>query len=60
VPGNIFSAKSTGVNKIIQEGAYPVMGMAVILAMTVTSTLTMMELKGMVKQVGSMQFVVGR
>ncbi|HLI08594.1 MAG TPA: DNA-processing protein DprA [Ktedonobacteraceae bacterium] len=108
VPGNIFSAKSTGVNKIIQEGAHPVMGVADILesldlfmipqqiemqailpdndeertllsllsheprhideliresnlpAMTVTSTLTMMELKGMVRQVGSMQFVVGR
>ncbi len=28
--------------------------------MTVTSTLMMMELKGMIKQVGSMQFVVAR
>jgi DNA processing protein len=108
VPGNIFSARSTGVNKIIQEGARPVMSVTDILealdlfmipqqiemqailpdndeertllallsheplhideliresglpTMTVTSTLTMMELKGMVKQVGSMQFVVGR
>jgi DNA processing protein len=108
VPGNIFSSKSTGVNKIIQDGARPVMGVSDILealnlfmipqqiemqailpdndeersllsllsheprhideliresglpTMTVTSTLMMMELKGMVKQVGSMQFVVGR
>ena len=108
VPGNIFSARSTGVNKIIQEGARPVMSVTDILealdlflipqqiemqailpdndeertllalltseprhideliresglpTMAVSSTLTMMELKGMVKQVGSMQFVVGR
>lgn len=108
VPGNIFSARSTGVNKIIQEGARPVMSVTDILealdlflipqqiemqailpdndeertllalltseprhideliresglpTMAVSSTLTMMELKGMVKQVGSMQFVMGR
>ncbi len=108
VPGNIFSTRSTGVNKIIQDGARPVMGVSDILTdlnlfmipqqiemqailpdndeerallallnheprhiddliresdlptMTVTSTLMMMELKGMIKQVGSMQFVVAR
>ena len=31
-----------------------------LLAMTVSSTLTMMQLKGMVKQVGSMQFALAR
>jgi DNA processing protein len=40
------------IDDLIRESVLP--------TMTVTSTLTMMELKGMVKQVGSMQYVVGR
>ncbi|MDQ6661850.1 MAG: DNA-protecting protein DprA, partial [Chloroflexota bacterium] len=108
VPGNILSAKSTGVNKLIQDGARPVMSINDILealnlfmvpqhiemqaalpenehertllallssepchvdelirtselpAMVVNATLLEMELKGMIKQIGRMQFVLAR
>ncbi len=108
VPGNILSAKSTGVNKLIQDGARPVMNVNDILdalnlfmvpqhvemqavlpesedertlvalmtheplhvdelirqsalpTMTVSATLLEMELKGMIKRVGSMQYVLAR
>jgi len=108
IPGSILSSKSSGVNKLIQEGAKPVMEVTDILealnlfmvpqqlemqavlpdndeervllklishepchideliresglpTTTVSSTLTMMELKGMVKQVGGMQYVLAR
>ncbi len=108
VPGSILSNRSTGVNKLIQDGARPVMDVKDILdalnlflvpqhvemqavlpendeerallkflshepchidelireselpAKDVSSTLTMMELKGMVRQVGGMQYVLAR
>jgi DNA processing protein len=108
IPGSILSSRSTGVNKLIQDAARPVMEVRDIIealnlfmipqhiemqavlpdnaeegkllallshdprhvdeliresglaTMTVTSTLTMMELKGMIRQVGSMQFVLAR
>lgn len=108
VPGNILSSRSIGVNKLIQDGARPVMDVKDILealnlflipqqvemqsvlpenaeeqtllgllsheprhvdeliresglpTMTVTATLTMMELKGMIRSVGGMQFVLAR
>jgi DNA processing protein len=108
VPGSILSSRSAGTNKLIQDGARPVMDVKDIVealnlfmipqqiemqailpdneeeqrllallsheprhiddliresdlpAMTVSSTLTMMELKGMVKQVSSLQFVLAR
>jgi DNA processing protein len=108
VPGSILSSRSAGVNKLIQDGARPIMDVQDILealnlfmipqhvemkevlpdndeerkllallshdprhvdeliresglpTMTVTATLTMMELKGMVRQMGSMQFVLAR
>ena len=108
VPGSILSSRSAGVNKLIQDGARPVMDVKDILdalnlfmipqhvemqsvlpenveertllgllsheprhvdeliresglpTMTVTATLTMMELKGLVRQMGSMQFVLAR
>jgi DNA processing protein len=108
VPGSILSSRSAGTNKLIQDGARPVMNVKDIVealnlfmipqqiemqailpdneeeqrllallsheprhiddliresdlpAMTVSSTLTMMELKGMVKQASSMQFVLAR
>src|SRR5260221_1586757 len=104
VPGSILSSRSMGVNKLIQDGARPVMDVNDILealnlflipqqiemqaalaenaeertllelishdprhvddliresglpTTTVTATLMMMELKGMVKQVGGMQY----
>jgi DNA processing protein len=40
------------VDELIRESGLP--------TMTVTSTLTMMELKGMIRQMGSMQFVLAR
>ena len=106
IPGSILSNKSSGVNKLIQEGAKPVMEVNDILealnlfmvpqqlemqailpdndeermllklishepchvdelirgsgltTTTVSSTLMMMELKGMIKQVGGMQYVL--
>jgi len=108
IPGSILSTKSSGVNKLIQDGAKPVMDVNDILealnlfmipqhvemqavlpdndderallklishepchideliresglaTTTVSATLTMMELKGMVKQVGGMQYVLAR
>ena len=108
IPGSILSSKSSGVNKLIQDGAKPVMEVNDILealnlfmipqqvemkavlpdnddervllklishepchvddlirgsglsTTTVSSTLMMMELKGMVKQVGGMQYVLAR
>ena len=108
VPGSILSSRSKGVNRLIQDGARPVMEVKDIIealnlflvpqhiemqaalpenaeertllelishdprhvddliresglpTTTVTSTLMMMELKGMVKQVGGMQFVLAR
>lgn len=108
IPGSILSSRSAGVNKLIQDGARPVMDVRDIIeslnlfmiprqiemqtvlpdndeertllallshepvhiddlireadlpTMTVSSTLTMMELKGIIKQVGSMQYVLAR
>jgi DNA processing protein len=108
VPGSILSSRSMGVNKLIQDGARPVMDVNDILealnlflvpqhvemqavlpdndeerallkllshepchvdelireselpTTTVTSTLMMMELKGMIRQVGGMQYVLAR
>src|SRR5260221_1466420 len=108
VPGSILSSRSKGVNRLIQDGARPVMEVNDILealnlflipqqiemqtalaenaeertllelishdprhvddliresglpTTTVTATLMMMELKGMVKQVGGMQYVLAR
>ena len=108
IPHSILSKSGAGVNKLIQEGAKPVMGVNDILealnlfmipqqvemkavlpdnddervllklishepchvddlirgsgleTTTVSSTLMMMELKGMVKQVGGMQYVLAR
>jgi len=108
IPGSILSTKSSGVNKLIQDGAKPVMDVNDILealnlfmipqhvemqavlpdndderallklishepchvddlirgsgleTTTVSSTLMMMELKGMIKQVGGMQYVLAR
>jgi len=108
IPGSILSSKSAGVNKLIQDGARPVMDVRDILealnlflipqqvemqavlpdndeerkllklinhepchvdelireselpTTTVTSTLLMMELKGMIRQVGGMQYVLAR
>src|SRR6266487_89600 len=108
IPGSILSNKSSGVNKLIQDGAKPVMEVNDILealnlfmipqhvemqavlpdnddervllklishepchvddlirgselaTTTVSSTLMMMELKGMIKQVGGMQYVLAR
>lgn len=108
VPGSILSSRSAGTNKLIQDGARPVMDVKDIVealnlfmipqqiemqavlpdneeekrllallsheprhiddliresdlpAMTVAATLMTMELKGMIKQVANMQFVVGR
>lgn len=108
VPGGIFSAGCAGVNKLIQDGAHPVTGVADILsslnlymvpqqaearailpendeertllkvighearhiddiireaglpASTVSAALTVMELKGMLQQVGSMQYMLAK
>ena len=108
VPGGIFSASSGGVNKLIQDGAHPVISAKDIVEQldlrmvpehveaqailptndeerallkhlsqeaqhideltrasemephVVSATLTMMELKGMVRQVGPMQYVIAR
>lgn len=108
VPGSILSSRSAGTNKLIQEGARPVMEVKDIIeslnlfmipqhiemqevlpeneeerqllallghepshiddlirasdlpAMTVSATLTMMELKGLVRQSGAAQFVLAR
>ena len=108
VPGSILSSRSAGVNKLIQDGARPVMEVKDILealnlfmipqhvemqavlpdndeervllklishepchvdelirgsglaTTVVSSTLMMMELKGMIKQVGGMQYVLAR
>src|SRR5216683_3195298 len=108
VPGSILSNRSTGVNRLIQDGARPVMDVKDILdalnlflvpqhvemqavlpendeerallkflshepchidelireselpAKDVSSTLIMMELKGMIRQVGGMQYVLAR
>jgi DNA processing protein len=108
VPGNIFSSRSIGTNRLLQEGARPVMEVKDILealnlfmlpqrievqqslpenaeerallsllgpepahidelvmgsnlsAPTVTATLTMLELKGLIKSVGRTQFVLAR
>lgn len=108
VPGSILSSRSAGTNKLIQDGARPVMDVKDIVealnlfmipqqiemqavlpdneeekrllallsheprhiddliresdlpAMIVAATLMTMELKGMIKQVANMQFVVGR
>ena len=108
VPGSILSSRSAGTNKLIQDGARPVMDVKDIIealnlfmipqqiemqtalpdndeerallallshepchiddliretelpAMTVSSTLTMMELKGVIRQVGGMQYVLAR
>jgi len=96
VPGSILSSRSAGTNKLIQDGARPVMEVKDIIealnlylipqqiemqtallsheprhiddlireadlpAMTVSSTLTMMELKGVIRQVGGMQYVLAR
>ena len=108
IPGSILSSRSAGVNKLIQDGARPVMDVRDILealnlflipqqvemqavlpdndeeskllklishepchvdelireselpTTTVTSTLMMMELKGMIRQVGGMQYVLAR
>ena len=40
------------VDELIRESGLP--------TMSVTATLTMMELKGMIRQMGSMQFVLAR
>ncbi len=108
IPGSILSSRSAGVNKLIQDGARPVMDVRDIIeslnlfmiprqmemqtilpdndeerallallsheprhiddliresdlpAHEVSSVLTMMELKGMIKQVGSMQYILSR
>jgi len=108
VPGSILSSRSAGTNKLIQDGARPVMEVKDIIeslnlfmipqqiemqtvlpdndeerallallsheprhiddliretdlaAMIVSSTLTMMELKGIIRQVGGMQYVLAR
>jgi DNA processing protein len=108
IPGSILSSRSAGVNKLIQDGARPVMDVRDIIeslnlfmiprqmemqailpdnaeekkllellshepmhiddliresdlpAHEVSSVLTMMELKGMIKQVGSMQYILAR
>ncbi len=108
VPGSILSSRSAGTNKLIQDGARPVMEVKDIIealnlfmipqqiemqtvlpdndeerallaqlsheprhiddliretdlpAMIVSSTLTMMELKGVIRQVGGMQYVLAR
>lgn len=108
VPGNIFSSRSSGTNRLIRDGAHLVQDIKDILgsfnlfmvplcvemqealpengeerqllallshepvhinelivasdlsAPTVTATLTMLELKGLVKTVGSTQFVLAR
>ncbi len=108
IPGSIMSSRSAGVNKLIQDGAHPVMDVKDIIesldlfmiprqiemrailpdnaeegtllrllshdplhiddlirssdlsTTTVASTLTMMELKGMIKQIGSMQYILAR
>jgi len=108
IPGSILSSRSAGANKLIQDGARPVMDVKDIIeslnlfmiphqiemqailpdnaeegkllallshdpqhiddlirssdlpTTTVASTLTMMELKGMIRQVGSMQFILAR
>lgn len=108
IPGSILSSRSAGVNKLIQDGARPVMDVQDILealnlflipqqvemqavlpdndeerkllklishepchvdelireselpTTTVTATLMMMELKGMIRQVGGMQYVLAR
>jgi DNA invertase Pin-like site-specific DNA recombinase len=108
VPGSILSSKSAGTNKLIQDGARPVMDVKDIIeslnlfmipqqiemqtvlpendeekqllpllsheprhiddliresglpAMTVSSTMTMMELKGIIRTVGAMQYVLAR
>ena len=108
VPGNIFRKKSTGTNKLIQQGAKPVLSVEDILEelnltmvsqheevravvpeneteatlleyitaepvhideiglksglpiAQVSSTLALMELKGMVRQVGGMNYVLAR
>jgi DNA processing protein len=48
----LLSHEPLHVDELIRESELP--------TMTVTATLTMMELKGMIKQVGGMQFVVAR
>lgn len=108
VPGGIFSTASAGVNKLIQDGAHPVISAQDIIEQlnlhlvpeqveaqailphndeerallkhltqeaqhideltrasemephVVSATLTMMELKGMVRQIGPMQYVIAR
>ena len=108
IPGSILSSRSAGVNKLIQDGARPVMDVRDIIeslnlfmiprqmemqtilpdndeekkllellshdpmhiddliresdlpAHEVISVLTIMELKGMIKQVGSMQYILAR
>ena len=108
IPGSILSTRSAGVNKLIQDGARPVMEVKDIIealnlfmipqqiemqtalpdneeekallallsheprhiddlireanlpAMTVSSTLTMLELKGIIRQMGGMQYVLAR
>jgi DNA processing protein len=108
VPGNIFSSRSTGTNRLIRDGAHLVLDVKDILdalnlfmlplrveaqaalpengeerellallghepmhinelilsselsVPTVTATMTMLELKGLVKAVGSTQFVLAR
>jgi len=108
VPGNIFSSRSTGTNKLIKDGAHLVMEVNDILAAlnlfmlplqietqmalpenaeertllgllshepmhinaliisshlptsTVTAALTMLELKGLIRTIGSTQFVLAR
>ena len=108
VPGNIFSSRSLGVNRLIRDGAHPVLEVKDILdalnlfmlpqqmevqqalpenaeerallsllshepihidelilasdlpAPAVSATLTMLELKGLVRAVGSTQFVLAR
>jgi DNA processing protein len=108
VPGNIFSSRSSGTNKLIRDGAHLVLDVKDILdalnlfmlplhvetqaalpenseerlllsllgaeplhinelilssdlsAPTVTATLTMLELKGLVKAIGSTHFILAR
>ncbi len=108
IPGSILSSRSTGVNRLIQDGAHSVMSVKDIIETLnlftiphqiemqailpdnaeekkllellshdplhiddliresdiptndVISVLTMMELKGMIKQVGSMQYILAR
>lgn len=108
IPGSILSSRSVGVNKLIQDGARPVMDVKDIIeslnlfmiprqiemqsilpdnaeekklldllshdplhiddlireselaANDVIAVLTMMELKGMIRQVGSMQYILAR